>query len=569
MENKLIIAISGQVCRENSANLMNFWRGFINIQKSLSNVDELKIIGHSWNPEYDEIIKSVYNIDDLISEKQENFFIEYTNHIDSLDVFEKGLVRVNSKWKRVSYQSILGNAKSRAQVMYLLEKINADGYGQVLATRWDQGCSGSENVNIINYDQSLNSNYFYLSYFNEIDEGYADMWFISSLKDAKLFKDYDKYLLESLSGKNNYLDDFTKNGWPLSLKREKLKFRKEKLILKLVNSLLKIQLPLITNRLNKYKTKTLAKIEMPIITGENYSKLEIKSDVRFPMYQALNNHAILKSFILEKGLRDKTRFLNTYDFENKGNGFLINPISFAYVIYSHSSFADCWEMAIGQGLECLPKNCKKIYLISDDSFESYDFFKNLGYDQEKIELITYANNENYTKRLKKAFEIINKDYDYAYFVHEDMPLVNKIDDIYLNALFHFLNTSNEFYIKLVDTKTVNKKETHESFPGLNTNYGECSMSVQASIFKLKYMITLFNNLDLDIYAFELECTRSNLIFSSVAGEREVGKSVLMNYKFPHITTAIAKGKWCTTEWKDEINYLAEKYNIDLSIRGER
>ena len=35
------------------------------------------------------------------------------------------------------------------------------------------------------------------------------------------------------------------------------------------------------------------------------------------------------------------------------------------------------------------------------------------------------------------------------------------------------------------------------------------------------------------------------------------------------STAIAKGKWCTTEWKDEINYLAEKYNIDLSVRGER
>lgn len=33
----LVLAISGQVVRENSANLMNFWRGFINIQNAIKN----------------------------------------------------------------------------------------------------------------------------------------------------------------------------------------------------------------------------------------------------------------------------------------------------------------------------------------------------------------------------------------------------------------------------------------------------------------------------------------------------------------------------------------------------
>lgn len=569
MDNKLVIAISGQICRENSANLMNFWRGFINIQNSLYNVDDLKVIAHSWNPEHDSLIKNVYAVDKLFSEKQQNFFIEYVNNIQSLDTFEKGLNRANSKWKRVSYQSLLGNAKSRSRVMKLLNNDEFEGFKQVLATRWDQGCSGSRDVNIINYDQSLNSDYFYLSYFNEIDEGYADMWFLASLEDAKKFKNYDEYVLESLSGKNNYIENFTKNGWPLSLPRKKEKFRQEKFFLKVINGLEKVKLPFFNKKLNKYKIKLLTKIEMPIQTGENYSKLDIKSDVKFPVYQALNNHAILKSFILDKGLRKKTRFLETNDFQNNSEKFLINPISFAFVIYSHSSFSDCWEMAIGQALECLPETCKKIYLISDESEESYKSFKRIVKEKDNIEFITYSNDENYTKRLKKAYEIINREFEYAYFVHEDMPLVDSVDKVYLNALLHFLNNSNEFYIKLVDTKTVNKKEVHDSFPSLNRNYGECSMSVQASIFKLEYMITLFENLDLDIYAYELECTRSNLVFSSVAGDRVVGKSVIMNYKFPHITTAIAKGKWCTSEWRDEINYLANKYNIDLSVRGER
>lgn len=32
--------------------------------------------------------------------------------------------------------------------------------------------------------------------------------------------------------------------------------------------------------------------------------------------------------------------------------------------------------------------------------------------------------------------------------------------------------------------------------------------------------------------------------------------------------AISKGKWCTSEWKKEINDLANNYNMDISLRGE-
>jgi len=73
MNKKLVLAISGQIVRENSANLMNFWKGFINIQRAIHNIDELKIVAHSWNPEYDNLVKNVYNIDILESEIQKKF----------------------------------------------------------------------------------------------------------------------------------------------------------------------------------------------------------------------------------------------------------------------------------------------------------------------------------------------------------------------------------------------------------------------------------------------------------------------------------------------------------------
>lgn len=43
--NKFVLVISGQIVRENSANLMNFWRGFINIQNAIYDIDELHIVG--------------------------------------------------------------------------------------------------------------------------------------------------------------------------------------------------------------------------------------------------------------------------------------------------------------------------------------------------------------------------------------------------------------------------------------------------------------------------------------------------------------------------------------------
>ncbi len=71
--NKLVLAISGQVVRENSANLMNFWRGFINIQNAIHDIDELKVVAHSWNPEFDKLVKNVYNVDILVSRKTKFF----------------------------------------------------------------------------------------------------------------------------------------------------------------------------------------------------------------------------------------------------------------------------------------------------------------------------------------------------------------------------------------------------------------------------------------------------------------------------------------------------------------
>lgn len=566
MSKELIIVISGQICRDNSANLRNFWRGFINIQRSVSGIDGLKIVAHSWNPEFDALVKEVYKPFLIKSEKQTSFFVTFINTVKSLDKYQKGIERSSSIWKGVSFQTVLGNSFSRSKAIGLLNNEVFQDDTQVLVTRWDQGCSGSKDVNVINYDSSLNEDYLYLAYYSEIDEGYADMWLVGGVSDILLFEQFGQYVLKSLGGENDYFKNFT-NDWLQSLPRVKRKYKKEQFLKKSLK-IGKIFLPFFKRKINKYLKKLSEKIEAPVITAENYYPLGFKSGNKFPNYQALNIHALLKSFILDKDLRSKTRFLAVDDFEKYEKGTMINSKPFVYCVYSHSSFSDCWEMAISQAYEHLPSNCQKVYLMSDASEKTMLFYKALK-KRFDVELVTYDDEDNYTKRLHACFSEINKQFDIIYFVHEDMPLTDKVDQVYLNALLHYLNYSNEFYIKLVDTIKVNKKEEHPSFPELNRNYGGYSLSVQPSLIKLADFLPLLDSVDENIYDFEKLCVRSNMTFSAVVGDKKVGLYALCNDKFPHIVTAIVAGKWCRSEWSDEINYLAEKYDIDLSVRGER
>ena len=114
---------------------------------------------------------------------------------------------------------------------------------------------------------------------------------------------------------------------------------------------------------------------------------------------------------------------------------MINAVDFCYVIYSHSSFEDCWEMAIKQATENLPKNCKKIYLVSENSEDTTNKFEN--YKQDGLELITYDGEIKYTDRLIEVFSKINMKFDNCYFVHEEMPLISTVNQVYLNTLLHY------------------------------------------------------------------------------------------------------------------------------------
>lgn len=574
MNNKhVLLAISGQICRENSACLKNFWSGFVNIQNAVT--VESSIVAHSWNPEYDELVSKVYSPVAYLSEKQPSFVTEYMPCINPVDRFEKGLKRFQSTWKNCSPQALLGNARSRSRAIKLIDSIESEGFDQLIAARWDQGLTGSRSVNQIIYDSALPKEHIYISYYSEIDEGYADMWFVAPLNHARKFAEYDSFLLDCLSGNNDYFERFTETGWHVAMPRSEWKrslyrwsvlfLRKSRLdaLLSLVGKTGawgKAKAAAVSRRLDRFRN-------LPEQSGENACILEHKSVGRtWPAYQALNNHAILKYFYYQQSLRESTRFLDVDDFEQKpGVGRMINPVSFAYVIYSHSSFSDCWEMCISQAKKHLPDNCVEIILVADDTSdtdERFDAFKTAG-----VSLETYDDQLQYTDRLRQVFDRLSKRHQYLYFVHEDMPLIGQVDAVYLNSLLHYFGHSNENYIKLVDTDYVDQKVDHPSFPGLVKNTGGYAISVQPCLIKPEVYSHFLTNFNCNIYDFENLCLNSNFQASAVKGGAKVGKYLQINTLFPQICTAISKGKWCVDEWPAEIKYLAEEYKIDLDIRG--
>lgn len=573
-ERRYLLVLSGQVCREHSRDLRNFWSGFIAIQRGLNPAGgRLEIVAHSWNPEHDELVRQVYAPRNYRSERQPNFLPEYAGAVNPPDAFEAGLVRVRSTWKRVSPQALLGNAQSRSAAAALISDDESDDT-QVIFARWDQGQTGSRSVNQMVHDPALPRDLIYMADYAEIDEGYADMWIVAPLPLARRFAGYKAFVLDSLAGRNDYVADFTRKGWPMTLRGAPGTLAQVPVLGRLLQRYagrrrlgrLEQVYTYARQRLKRWRSRLLGRFDPPREYGEHSMMFgEQLPTAIWPQYQALNNHALLKYFIHSQGLRGLTRFLAAGDFAGGGSGHLINPLPYALVVYSHSSYSDCWPMVLGQARRCMPANCAHIVLLSEESEQTRVAHAQL--QAGEVELLAYDDRDPYTERLRKAFEHLSARWPVVYFIHEDMPLYAPVDAPYLNALLHYFTASNELYIKLVDTTAVDDKQPHPEFPGLVVNTGGHALSVQPSLIKPANFAALLRNYRCGIYEFEGVSAGANLQFASVGGDRLVGKYMLGNNQFPHIATAIAKGKWCVSEWSAEIGQLAAEYKLDLQLRG--
>lgn len=543
-------------------NLIDFWIGFINVQRGLTSEDEIIFVGHTWDENDKNLISTVYGSKFIASDS-----FDYNQDVK---MAMNRIKEIYNQQHDIEIPNLIYMYQSRRYALELLIS-NFDLYDsdRFLITRYDIGYRKvTPEVSEIVIDDAFPRDYVYLPYYHEIDEGYGDQWMVFNNQFLDFFIRLDSNILVYLSS-NDYYNSFSRK-WLNSYKKPNYKTKifyfKKYFINKILPLLEKIEFQsaffsrkrdglLIKLRDNRDLIKGTAEIELP--HGTSFSK--------YPIENAINSHALLKYAIYHQNIRNSVRFLDYRDFSKNGNGRLISPEPLAILIYSHSSYSDCWEMTIEQFNKYLVYSNYKIYLAAEASSSSNKALENLN---TKVVPIFYDEFLSYTKRLGKVMHELVNLHEVVYFVHEDMPLYASVDSIYLNSLIKYLITSDEFYIKLIDTNYVKQKEKHKKFPDLVANSGLYSLSIQPSLIKPKDFVNLVKGLDLTIYEFEKYMFDNTDSFSAVKGSRRIGKFLYINDYFPHIATALFKGKWTTTEWGVRLTELFEVYKIDADLRGK-
>ena len=530
MNSNLTIILSGHVNRPQNFDLRPFWLGFIELQNKLpSSMNIQNILAHSWNPEFSELVELVYSPKILHAEKQDCFYDEFIGDIDPPDFFENGLERLNSTWKNVSIHSVIGNARSRARAISLMNRLPASEMkDQVLITRWDIGQTGSSEVNQMVLDPSLPKENIYLAYYSEVDEGYADMWIVAPWQLALRFELFDIFCLECLKGRNEFLDSFTHKGWPASKRLSKVDIflaspyvrHLHRVILRVIE-LVKKKLEkssLLRRLVTKVFNPFILFVSAPPVTAENSLLIGGLSSEQlrvFPKYQALNIHALLKYFFLSEKMREQTRFLTAHDFEISDSlGNLINPQPFVLILEAEDLSN---EGMFDDLVSTSPLPIAGIYVVQGNQILEV-LIKDNG--SLFIECIDVVNIEP-SKKLAFVLDLASRKFSYSMpilFLRSIKTYLGCSDWSYLNALLKYILWSGIDYVG-IDCSLDGRY--HNDFPDMKYIRGEGAISFEKAAGTLGKLDSLFKSTFGDVNALICRAELMKLDFSCTSSSRSL------------------------------------------------
>jgi hypothetical protein len=167
---------------------------------------------HCWQEEKYKILKELYNPVSIICEPQKDFSkILVENNLDQ-EWFDENFDRNNSIFKNATIERCLSFYYSRKQAISLIK----DYYDQIFIMRLDIGNVGPDEVNFpYRYDFILHNNTkkVYSVFWEQINCGLGDMWFISGFENSKIISNlYDKSL-NYYKKNSDYVKCMTQ-GWP-------------------------------------------------------------------------------------------------------------------------------------------------------------------------------------------------------------------------------------------------------------------------------------------------------------------------------------------------------------------
>lgn len=496
--------------------------GFEYIKEKILKGRNVDIFIHSWDIESQSQIEQVYydNIVTSLFEKQKNF----NDVITAENIKESNFSPPGNQSFRTIANS-LSFFYSRGRSIELKkeheEKINSK-YDIVICSRFDLGQIDKYNgyqaykTSEIIFDENLDMNYIYSAMWDQLNTGYADMWFYSSSKNmdtlTEMYKrSHSYYRLES-----QYVKVLT-TGWPDSSATDDF-----------------------SNELFKNEKTTNLKT--------------------FAASEAHNNHIIHKWFFIDSGLYEKTKFPGT----------LSSKV--CSVLYSHSDYSDVWPLYFGQNQKHSKVLGPKFLFVN----------KQMNNVSEDYEQIIYDETKSYPEKLIFCLsKLKERGFEVCLFEHEDMVLY---EDIRFNEIKTAINLTlkgkGKFFrsgfdsirlIKASGAYSIKLPQMHSLFWMLPIS--KWLFSVQPTIWKIDSFIKMLSpHIGDSIWELEVRAQKTCRKLKLKCGYmhdngRKSGLHHWDNSIYPYVATAIVKGKWNISEYKEILSPLLKKYGIDLLKRG--
>ena len=275
---KIALCISGYFTNKNNDNLLQSNYIYDNIVNNIDkNQHSLDIFIHSFDKKSEKNILQKYpNTRKIIIEDQINFIDKIT---DKNKEFHNLLI--SSKYKNgTSYdlQATLSMIYSRCASIKMATEFSSNNnfeYDVIIRVRFDVGIrlkrphNGFKPDNFRFEPSKYDYNYFYSSYWNQLNAGYVDHWEFSNSKYMKILSEMFEYLIKNmLINGSDYLNILQSN-WPDS---NELKYDSNEML----------------NNNNKYNVKTY----------------------KHRFIDSVNNHVIQKYFMIKNGLYEKSAFID-------------------------------------------------------------------------------------------------------------------------------------------------------------------------------------------------------------------------------------------------------------------
>lgn len=213
----------------------------------------------------------------------------------------------------------------------------------------------------------------------------------------------------------------------------------------------------------------------------------------------------------------------------------------------------------------------------------FDIFKNEYIKFNKLPLITISDdkgdfiyNENipYYKRWVEPLKQISS--EYFIYHQEDFILYDYVDEKKLEYCKSFLQKNQNYsFVKLIKSG-INLKNNLISECLYEINKDAFPLySMQATIWNKNKFIELYENTK-NVSSFwwhEEDKYQKTCIDLNINGvyyynnEKKRGMNHYDSTIYPYIATAVVKGKWNLSEYKNELLPLLLKHNIDINKRG--